>query len=116
MNTQEMLSELKELRSILDFEKVLLEAYINDESISLEERWNTWCSAPGCIKNHKRYYLSFENIPDDVIHEYCTDRYRTIELADLVEHLEGADLAKEYVDSAKAWILKGNMGSFEYDW
>lgn len=116
MNTQEMLSELKELRSILDFEKLLLEAYINDESIGLEERWSTWCTAPACIKNHKRYYLIFENIPDDVVHEYCTDRYRTIELTDLVEHFEEAGLAKEYVDAAKAEILKSNIGRFDYDW
>lgn len=121
------------------------EAFIMDQSIPLEERWDVWEDAPVELKNHQSWIVRFKNLHDDAIGYdgliRHAERHETVHIDDLMcsieecqaEYAEGEpDGTCEWslrwykgkqkvfedfnMDALKEEILAMNLTSFEYDW
>lgn len=118
MNNTKLINEvIKRTTSISHISKYLFEEYLIDDTITLEERWDTWVNAPDFLKNHELYYIHIDGVDDDLITGCCPDRYATYDVTTLMESLEESEHEKGFdANKAKADMLKRNIGSFCYDW
>ena len=117
-----VLSAIECMKDVISYTKLELEAFLLDESITLEDKWGVWSDAPQYLKNSESIYIQVKGIDDDFIHGYCQDRYRDFDVASMILSFE-EDVEAGYVEAdkfdfnkAKADILRRNLGSFTYDW
>lgn len=125
MTNNELLTTLQDIentKQIVEYSKIVLHAFANDESVPLDKRWEIWSSCPTYMKNSESIYIQVKGIDDDFIHEYCQDRYRDFDVAAMILSFE-EDVEAGYVEAdkfdfnkAKQDILSRNLGSFTYDW
>ena len=105
-----------------------LEQYITDKSVSLEDRWDLWISAPSTLKIVEPWIVHFKSLPEHFIMydgELHAERYQTIYTYEIIDKLEEGDwnsveqVSIPYdidIDAVKEEILSHNLGSFVYDW
>lgn len=115
--------------------KKQFEAYIEDRSVPLDERWNAFVEASNKLKNTQSWVVHFDSLPEDfIMYEgpIHADRNQTIETSEMVDSVvdyqnlvEGEyyfgnsnhrEAMKVDVVQLKEEILASNLGSFQYDW
>lgn len=120
-----IVEKFKQIKAQLESLKIGFQKFIVDQSVPLDERWQAWVEAPSDIKNHCSYMEYFQSLPEDFIMydgPYHAERYKTIKMLNLVEHIErGINCEEdEYVsidlNALKEEILSKNLASFTYDW
>lgn len=119
------------IETIVEFNKqiadlrVKFEAYIADQSIPLEDRWDAFVTAPQSLKDFDYYMPQFKSLPEDFIMydgPIHMDRHQTMDTDDLVDNVQVLkDCNYECyqginIDALKEEILALNLGSFTYDW
>lgn len=109
-------------------------AFIQDQAVPLEERWETWVQAPESLKNTACTTTPLSTLPEDyIMYEGVVhiDRYETTTMETVVQHTldlqvegrerewypEKAEIA-DTVDicAVKEEILQKNLYSITYDW
>lgn len=131
-----ILEQMKNIQANLATMKPDFQKYIQDKTVSLEERWNVFVNTPAEMKNNKNYNPEFNSLPADfIMYEgpIHMERGETKTGVELVENIEESiqdikddiyfgkaynqkELDKVDLDKLKEEILKMNLGKFRYDW
>ena len=107
-------------------------AYIANQDISLEERWEVFCEAPIDWKNDNSYVVSFDvekslrkkGYELSWYDDFYIEKNETVIMQEIVERIkESLDeelkelgWSEELLNDFKNEILAKNLGSFDYDW
>lgn len=131
-----MLEEIQEFIEECARLKLELEAYITDSNIPLQQRWDTWLTAPSILKNIGSWVSSTDNIAEYQAryreHERHSTVYMELELESI--YIDGAEGVPDHVmieesgevEFLEKWnpkgivfmesVLKNNLGEYCYDW
>lgn len=133
-NMKEQLEDFKRLNDaakkikeeLVSYNKPLLEKWIIDKSIPLEERWNLWKDSPEELKNECQWVEDFTISGRGIswYDDFYKERCETVYLSDLIHNMQRdfnePVCLKKYtqadIDDFKEQILAKNLLSFVYDW
>ena len=123
--------EIDELAILLTKTKQKFESTIQDQTLSLDRRWEVFSAAPDYLKNQDIYIPTFsETMLSEVswYDDFYCERYSTVKMVDIVRNLEEdfeeknseryfrLNPTKEKIVELKEMILSRNLGSFVVDW
>jgi len=120
LNEKEMSAVIINVNHTISVGKAQLATYITDKNISLDDRWNMFCKSPMQMRNQEPYIITFkwENKYKEIqwYEWFSTDRYATIDMETIIEHMFDYEHSDEQIEDMKEEILEKNLGSFIYDW
>ncbi len=103
--------------------------YIKDKSISLDDRWRVFESAPTDWKIHERYLQHFD-VEDELLgrdilwwDDFDIEKGQTVNMQEWVNDLSNLKVLRawgyegdEVANAFKEEVLSMNLGLFKYDW
>lgn len=102
------------------------EKCITNPDLSLDLRWNLFMRAANDLKNHKGWIEHFpgSGLDDHIGYDGTllhVERHQDVHISDIMEaieeHIEDGSLPEGInLVAFKEYVLKGNIGSYTYDW
>lgn len=123
----EIVEQLEAAQALISKLKPDFEAFIKDKSISLEERWQTFASAPDYLRNKEPWVEHLEIGGREICwyNDFYVERYQDVNMVDIIECMfenvgedsyKTVDYTVEDIKVLQEEILDRNLGSFNNDW
>ena len=105
--------------------KAEFSAFVCDKSIPLDERWESFCTAPPSLTEKSPWVWSFNCVEINWYHDFNTEKHETVSLSDFIndqlsELIEEDGVEREkwepLIPLLKEEILAANTREFVYDW
>lgn len=100
--------------------KVSIKEYCQNTETPLDDRWVVFEKIGPIVGEHHTWVARFKSLPNEFImydgDYYCTERYMTITVQNIVSDIEYNKYPDINLNAFKEEVLSRFLWSFQYDW